>query len=121
MILVDTGVWVNHFHRSNPRPVAQLNRGTIACHPFVIGELACGNLGNRVEIIGLLQALPVTPQVEPDEILEFIESRNLMGKGLGYVDLHLLASVILGGVGLWTADKRLKAAAGDLKVAYQPV
>ena len=118
MILVDTSVWVNHFHNSNAKLITQLNVGSIACHPFIIGELACGNIGNRAEILSLLQALPATPLVEPEEILEFIDSRGLMGRGLGYVDLHLLASTVLAGIVLWTADRRLRDTAMSFDVAY---
>jgi len=118
MILVDTNVWVNHFRKTNHELVEHLNNGSVACHPFILGELACGNLANRAEILMLLQALPSTPNVEPDEILYFIDKNSLMGRGLGYVDVHLLASVILGNDVLWTADRRLREAAAELGISY---
>jgi len=118
MILVDTNVWINHFRVRDVELSALLNRGVVACHPFVVGEVACGNLESRVEILSLLQALPSLVLVEPDELLAFIECRRLMGKGLGYVDMHLLASTLLSGVVLWTADKRLRRAAKSLDVCY---
>lgn len=118
MILADTNVWINHFRESDSELIAFLDVGFIACHPFIIGELACGTLGNRAEILMLLQALPTTPLVEPYEILEFIEKQSLMGRGLGYVDVHLLAAAILGNVLLWTLDRRLHEAASELRVSY---
>ena len=119
MILVDTNVWINHFKKSHAELVANLNVGCVACHPFIIGELACGNLKDRDEILGLFQSLPSAPVLEPEEILAFIEANKLMGKGLGYVDLHLLAATVLEGIKLWTEDKRLKKAAKDLGVSYK--
>lgn len=86
--------------------------------PFIIGELACGNLGNRAEILILLQALPSTPIIEPNEIHYSIENNSLMGRGLGYVDIHLLASSILGNVVLWTADRRPHEAATEPGISY---
>ncbi|MBI9083266.1 MAG: type II toxin-antitoxin system VapC family toxin [Desulfobacterales bacterium] len=118
MILVDTNVWINHLKESNAELIEQLNIGFVACHPFIIGELACGNLGNRTEILMLLQALPATPIVEPIEILAFIDNNSLMGRGLGYVDVHLLSSAILGNVVFWTLDRRLHEAAKELGVSY---
>jgi len=96
-----------------------LDDGAVACHPFVVGELACGNLKNRTTILSLLEALPVAATVEHEEALIFIESHNLMGKGLGYVDAHLLASAVLSRLPIWTLDKRLEQAADLLYVSYQ--
>lgn len=118
MILVDTNVWIKHLKEPDDELIEQLNIGFVACHPFIIGELACGYLGNRAEILMLFQALPPTPIAEPAEILEFIENKSLMGRGLGYVDIHLLSSAILGNVALWTLDRRLHEAAIELNVAY---
>ena len=91
----------------------------VICHPFIIGELACGNLKNRNEIISLLQSLPMTSTIEFDELLFFIDRNQLMGKGIGLVDVHLLASAQLTGVPLWTVDKRLKSAAEQLELVYK--
>lgn len=118
MILADTNVWIKHFRESDAELISQLNTGFVACHPFIIGELACGNLGNRAEILMLLQALPSSPVVEVTEILAFIENNSLIGRGLGYVDIHLLASVIISNVVLWTYDRRLNEAAIELGVSY---
>ncbi len=118
MILVDTNIWIKHLRESDTELIEQLNIGFVACHPFIIGELACGNLGNRAEILMLLQSLPSTPIVEPTEILDFIENSSLMGRGLGYIDIHLLASAILGNVALWTLDRRLNDVAGELGISF---
>ena len=118
MILVDTSVWIHHFRETDNDLVEHLNIGSVASHPFIVGELACGNLANREEILMLLQALPSTPILEPSEILYFIEENALMGRGLGYVDIHILASAILGNVVLWTADRRLSEVATELGHSY---
>lgn len=118
MILVDTNVWIKHLRESDAELIELLNIGFVACHPFIIGELACGNLANRAEILMLFQALPSTPIIEPSEILDFIDNKALMGRGLGYVDIHLLASAILGNVVFWTRDRRLHEAATELGIAY---
>ena len=119
MVLVDTSVWVSHLRRGSPRLEKLLNDAEVICHPFIIGELACGDLKNRNEIISLLQSLPVTSTIEFDEFLFFIDRNQLMGKGIGYVDVHLLASAQLTGVPLWTVDKRLKSAAEQLELVYK--
>ena len=118
MILADTNVWIKHFRESDAELISHLNSGFVSCHPFIIGEVACSNLGNRAEILILLQALPSSPVVETSEILEFIENNSLMSRGLGYVDIHLLASAIIDNVAFWTYDRRLNDAAVELGVAY---
>ncbi|MFQ5738381.1 MAG: type II toxin-antitoxin system VapC family toxin [Acidobacteriota bacterium] len=107
MILVDTSVWVDHFRRDNARLRELLEEGTVLCHPFVIGELACGTLHERAGILSLLSALPGAQEAEHGEVLGFIESHKLYGKGLGWVDSHLLASALLSHCSLWTLDKSL--------------
>ncbi len=119
MILVDTSVWVDHLRDGAPALAAALEQGDVLMHPFVLGELACGNLKNRGEVLRLLADLPAAPLATDPEALNYIERRALMGRGIGYVDVHLLASAALGGaVRLWTRDKRLAAVAADLKLAY---
>jgi predicted nucleic acid-binding protein len=90
----------------------------IICHPFIIGELACGNLRNRKEILSLLHSLPKATVLEHDEILYFIESKKLMGIGIGLIDVHLLASAYLTHSPLWTIDKKLLNASGALGISY---
>jgi predicted nucleic acid-binding protein len=107
MILVDTSLWVTHLRKGHPDLVALLEEGKVSIHPFIIGELACGDLRNRSEILSLLCSLPVTVFAQHEEIMTFIESNRLMGKGLGYVDVHLLAATVLSDIRLWTEDKAL--------------
>lgn len=107
MLLVDTSVWVSHLREGNARLMNLLNDGCVVCHPFIVDELACGHLKNRSEILSLLQTLPMVIQAEHEEILPFIENNKLMGKGLGYIDIHLLASAVLTKVSIWTLDKKL--------------
>jgi hypothetical protein len=118
VVLVDTSVWVSHLREADDGLVRLLNSAEALCHPFVVGELACGNLRNRKAVISLLQALPMAHKVEHEEILAFIETREVMGKGLGYIDVHLLASALLTGVALWTLDRRLDKAAKELHCRY---
>lgn len=119
MVLVDTSIWVSHFREGNPQLEALLMKGGIVCHPFIIGELACGNLKNRKEILALLQALPTATIADQEEVLRFVEQHQLMGIDLGYVDVHLLASAKLSGIPFWTKDKKLAEAARKLSVSYK--
>ena len=120
MILVDSSVWVDHLRTGDPSLYGLLNNSQVLVHPFVIGELACGNLKNRSVVLSLLQDLPTIPVATDEEVLFFIERHGLMGRGIGYVDAHLLAAVVLAGSEqLWTRDKRLGAVAGALKLAFQ--
>ena len=90
----------------------------MACHPFIVGELACGNIKNRFEFLSLLQSLTMAPTVSLEELLYFINRHMLIGMGIGFVDAHLLASALLSRMPLWTSDKKLKAAAKKLDVSY---
>jgi predicted nucleic acid-binding protein len=119
MILVDTSVWTDHLRQGPPTLAAALEEGRVLMHPFVLGELACGNLKNPREVLQLLADLPAAPTVTDPEALHFIERHGLMGRGIGYIDVHLLASVILSGAAqLWTRDQRLAAVAEGLAVAF---
>jgi predicted nucleic acid-binding protein len=118
MVLVDTSVWIHHLRTGDRLLEKLLLDGEVVCHPHIIGELACGNLKNRKEILSLLQALPTAPQIGFDEYLYFIEQNQMSGRGIGFVDIHLLASAKLARVKLWTTDRRSKKAAVDLKLHY---
>ena len=119
MILVDTSVWIDHFRRDSLQLAAALEDGMVLAHPFITGELACGNLRNRREILSLMSHLPPAPRATDHEVLAFVEGRSLYGKGIGYVDAHLLASVALGAeTQLWTLDRRLANIAAKLGVLY---
>lgn len=113
-MLVDTSVWVDHLRRGNPSLASALEEGDVWCHPFVQGELACGKLVNRRDILSLLAALPQAPESTHAEALGLVEARDLMGAGLGWVDVHLLASALLAGIPLWTLDRSLARAAAQL-------
>lgn len=119
MVLVDTSVWVSHLRETNDVLVSLLDTTEVICHPFVIGELACGNLKKREAIISHLEALPMAYEAGHEEVLAFIESRKVMGKGLGYIDVHLLASALLTGVAFWTLDKKLDKIAEELHCKYR--
>jgi predicted nucleic acid-binding protein len=114
MILVDTSVWVDHFRTADARLTEWLVDGQVLCHPLVVGELACGNLRQRGEVLDLLRALPRLPALTSEEALAFIDAHRLMGKGLGWVDVHLLGSAYVAREALWTKDRRLGEAAQRL-------
>lgn len=116
MILVDTSVWVEHLRAGSNDLRALLLDEQVLCHPFIIGELACGTLRNRREILTMLRVLPEAHLVENEEVLGFLETRRLYGRGLGWVDAHLLASTLLTRCTLWTFDKPLGNAAAALNV-----
>ncbi len=116
MILVDTSVWIDHLRNGSDALGDLLNEGEVACHPLVIGELACGNLQQRKDILSLLHALPTIGRVSDDEVLFFIEKHRLYGRGLGLIDIHLLASCSVGHGRLWTLDNRLHKAATDIGI-----
>jgi predicted nucleic acid-binding protein len=117
IVLVDTSVWVAHLRHGGVGLNLLLTEGRVLCHPFIVGELACGNLRRRSEILTYLQALPQAIPAKHEEVLQLIENYHLMGKGLGYVDMHLLASVILTKVTFWTLDKKLNKVAVELRLA----
>ena len=118
MVLVDTSVWVSHLRDGNNELASLLNEGRVLCHPFIIGELACGNLQDRAMILSFLQWLPMSIEAEHEEVLYFIENNRLMGKGIGYVDAHLIASAVLTGIPIWTLDEKLAQVADDLQIKY---
>jgi hypothetical protein len=115
VILADSSVWIDHFRRGDPRLHLALDEGEVLMHPFILGELACGNFRNRHEVLGLLQELPSTRVATHQEAMSMIDARRLMGRGIGYVDVHLLAATALTpDARLWTADKRLASVASAL-------
>ena len=117
MTLVDTSVWIDHLRVAEPHLIDLLLEEQVLCHPFVVGELACGALKHRTEILALLRNLPHSPEVDHEEVLAFTDTHALMGIGLGWVDVHLLASASLGGKRLWKRDRQLARAARRLGVA----
>jgi len=117
VILVDTSAWVEHLGRGLPRLATLLQGGEVLIHPWVIGELACGNLRNRSQVLELLQGLPAATVASDAEVLLLIKRGKLMGRGIGYVDVHLMASARLSRCGLWTRDRRLAAVAQEQGLA----
>ena len=120
MILVDTSVWVDHLRRGNAALAALLREEQVLGHPFVAGELACGRLRRRAEVLELLTRLPAAQLATHAEALAFLEARRLTGRGLGWVDVHLLASASLSGQPLWTLDRSLAAAAAAIDLGWRP-
>lgn len=119
MVFVDTSIWVFHFREGNPQLKELLLNGRVVCHPYIVGELACGNLKNRKQILSLLQTIPMVTTADHEEVMHFIEQHQLMGISLGYVDVHLLASALLSRIPLWTKDRKLKKAAVKLNISYE--
>lgn len=109
-------MWVDHFRKGNARLTELLITAEVRMHPFVIGELSCGNLARCEEVLGLLDSLPKAPALDHEEVLEFVAANRLHGRGLGWIDMHLLASARLARLPLWTLDKRL--AADDLASSH---
>jgi predicted nucleic acid-binding protein len=121
MILADTSVWVNHFRQGESHLQEALVDGKLLIHPFVVGEIACGNLRGRVRLIHDLRRLPSAVVASHEEVLALLEHHRLFGTGLGWIDAHLLASARLTGCQLWTLDGPLRAAAAGMKVSYSAV
>ncbi len=120
MILADTSIWIDHLRNRNEYLVSLLNNEQVMTHPFVIGELACGNLKNRAHVLSRLHDLPMIPVATDTEVLFFIEQQQLMGQGIGYIDAHLLTATVLASpIRLWTRDKSLQAAAVFFEFAYK--
>src|SRR5579871_240779 len=107
MVLVDTSIWIDHFRSTNRTLESLMDAVQVTVHPWVTGELACGNLGNRSNTLYLLRSLPQALVANEDEVLFFIDKHALSGKGVGYLDMHLLAAAALGNLRIWTRDRRL--------------
>ena len=117
MTLVDTSVWIDHFRKGNPTLKQLLNESEVLTHPFIIGELACGNLKNRAEILGLLNELPKAVVAENSEVMHFIERNHLYGMGIGWIDVHLVASAMLSKASMLTLDKPFEKVARRLNLS----
>lgn len=119
MILIDTSVWVDYLRNGDDALAQLLQQGQVCIHPMIIGELACGHLQNRKELMTLWQNLPSASMASHDEVLFFLENNGLMGRGIGWVDLHLLAATLLTSyTQLWTNDRRLKSIAQSFEVDF---
>jgi predicted nucleic acid-binding protein len=121
VILIDTSVWVDHLRAGNKVLAGLLNTNTVLTHPFVVGELALGDLRQREVVLNALADLPRAGIATDAEVLHFIDRHPLFGRGIGYVDVHLLAGVRLTtGATIWTNDKRLHGVAAQLSLAFEP-
>ena len=120
MVLVDTSIWIDHFRRRDPVLANLLDQASVLMHPFIRGELACGNFRDRQAMLNDLAALPRTISATDPEALKLLEGRALWGRGLGWVDVHLLASALLSDCALWTRDERLAVAARHVGVKKYP-
>ena len=121
MILVDTSVWISHLRRHNQQLDDLLDSELIFCHPLIIGEISCGHLQNRSLILSLFEELPQVSTATHQEALIFIERHGLMGRGLSFIDIHLLASCQIEDLTIWTQDKLLQRAAQVLHLNYHPL
>jgi predicted nucleic acid-binding protein len=117
VILVDTSVWIDHLRSGNAQLASLLEDGLVFMHPFVLGELACGRLERRAEVLTLLRVLPPAQAAGDEEVLGFVERHRLYGKAIGWIDVHLLASARLSGAALWTLDRPLERIAWSLHLA----
>lgn len=120
MILADTSIWIDHFRKKDHHLSQLLEDGLVYIHHFIIGELACGNLKNRAEILALMQSLPIVRVAEHDEVIYFINHHKIFGKGLGYIDVHLLTSCFLDNKLLYTRDRPLIKAGKQFDIIYNP-
>jgi predicted nucleic acid-binding protein len=117
MILVDTSVWIQHLRKGSERLMSLLYNEEVLSHPFVLGELACGSLQNREKILQLIESLPQAHIVEHEDVMRFLDAEELYGRGLGWIDVHLLASTLLSGSTIWTLDKKLQDIASKLGIS----
>ena len=118
MILVDTSVWIDHLRSTNAELAHLLRGDEVLMHPFVLGEISCGNLPRRAEILSSMHLLPIAKSAEQLEVLNLVEQRRLWGRGIGWIDVHLLASALLTGCQLWTLDESLHKTAASLSLAW---
>ena len=119
MILVDTSVWVDHLRSAEPHLQGLLKAGQVLMHAMVLGEICCGSLPNRRAVLQNLGDLPAIHESDHGEVMSMIEEKSLMSRGIGFIDVHLLCSVVdQGGTHLWTRDGRLQQIAVELGVAY---
>ena len=121
MILVDTSIWIEHVRRADKHLGALLGAGELLVHPFILGELALGQFRSRETLLRDLRDMPQAAVASHDEVLHLIEERRLVGAGIGYVDVHLLAAArLMGHTAVWTHDNRLRMVAEKLRLSHWP-
>lgn len=116
-VLADTSVWIDHLRNGDVNLAEQLSQGLVLMHPYISGELACGNLKDREAFLSDLNTLPCAEIATDAEVMTLIEERRLWGRGLGWIDMHLLASALLSDCDFWTSDKALQRTARELAIA----
>ena len=122
MILVDTTVWVDHLRNPEVGLSNLLDANNVFMHPMVIGELACGYLKNRKQVLENWRSLPTISELSHDQVISLIDAHNLMGRGIGFIDMHLLCSVLnYPGSQLWTRDKKLNPVANEFNIAFEKI
>jgi predicted nucleic acid-binding protein len=120
VILVDSSVWIDHFNKSDSHLIEILDQSEVSVHPMVIGELALGGIRDRGTVLDLFDDLPLAENASHPEVMALIETRQLYGRGLSFIDAHLLASAAISPeTSLWTRDKRLRSAALEMGTAHQ--
>jgi len=120
MVLVDSSVWIAHLREGNSAMADLLMKELVLMHPFIRGELACGNLKDRITLLSDLSTLPQAHRASDAEVMHLIDARKLWGRGLGWIDAHLLAAALVSRCRFWTLDKRLRTAAADLELSFEP-
>jgi predicted nucleic acid-binding protein len=121
VILVDSSIWIDHLRKPEIGLERLLGDGQVLCHPFVVGELACGHLRRRLAFLAQIQLLPMATVATHSEALALVDRHALAGRGIGWTDVHLLSSALLTRpAALWTRDKRLAAAAAELGCLHRP-
>jgi predicted nucleic acid-binding protein len=118
MILVDTSVWIDHLHNANEGLKELLLSNQVCIHPYILGELSCGNISNRNEVLSLFRALPIIDAALDEQVFAFIEERKLYGKGLGFIDVHILASALIHHLYVWTNDKSLQRVIREFGISF---
>ncbi len=119
MVLVDSSVWIDHFRKGHPGLASLLDEASVLMHPFILGELACGNLKHRERVLDNLAELPAAPVATHEEAFDLLHHRKLWGRGIGWIDAHLIASALLSSSPLWTLDERLNQAASSAGAKVQ--
>jgi predicted nucleic acid-binding protein len=121
IVLVDTSVWIRFLSNRAPYAVELdhlLSRDEVSGHDFIYGELLIGDKGGREQLLASYEQMHQAPMVTHDEVVVFVRERRLHGRGIGWIDAHLLASALVGGLKLWTADPRLATLAREFGIAY---
>jgi predicted nucleic acid-binding protein len=115
-VLVDTSVWIDHLHQADPELIGLLQGTQVVMHPGILGELACGSVPNRQNLLALWLALPRVADVTFEEAMALVENKKLWGRGLGWTDVHLLAATLVSRTMLWTRDRLLQQVADELLI-----